>query len=428
MRDMLEGIEGRAAVLREYGVGAPPDCLRLTARVIQLCERCAKLMSHSMERVTGLSERTAIRSYSALKTIYILHPRHWWRSIRLLFNLDSHTARYAVRTSLAAALGMAIYKWTGIDHGYWLPFTVIIVMQPYFVATFRKAVDRTIGTVAGGMAGGLLLLLPAGLHLKEVLLFLSAMAMIYFFRAQYRISAFFITLNLVVLFSLSQVLDTRIILERAGLTILGATIAVGAGFALLPAWDKRWLPRYMARALERNWAYFRLTFLSGEMTAAHWTRYKRQAEVSNGNAFDSFNRAIQEPGGLQREYSRYYQLITHNVRVTRELNNIHLEEDAKGDSSGGNQDAAALVEQCTQTFLDVLTLGQRLSGKTFPEELLARPAAQTPRLNPAQKLYLERLSTELRMLKETLTGLLAQSDVPAEPATAETAMSVQRPI
>ncbi len=407
-QDALEHLSAQLALLESYAGPGPLPFARAIRRVNQLAGRCLKLMQRSMELLADVTEERMFRSYSLAKTIYILHPRHWWRNIRLLFHIDSHTARYAMRTSLAAGLAMAIYKWFEIDHGYWLPFTVIIVMQPYFIATFRKAIDRMIGTVLGGMAGSLLLLMPAGLHLKEAMLFVSAVAMVHFLRTQYKISSFFITLNLVLLFSVSQDLSRSLIFWRAGLTLGGAAIAVAAGFLLLPAWDRKWLPGFVAKALEKNWCYFLETLSAGSVAGqTGWTRHKRLAEVSNSNAFDSFSRAVQEPGGIRKLYAAYYQLITHNVRITRELNNIHLEDEGlKADpSAAADEETVALIRACAESFTAALAgISQFADVKVgaIPELDLSRPM---PALNTAQKLYLHRISTELDHLRQHIRTL-----------------------
>lgn len=407
---LLQAQLRQAGILSEYDFSGNEWLEPQIRRVVQLTERSAKLINRSLERLNVLPESSMIRSYSVIKTIYTLHPRHWWRSIRVLFSLDSHTARFAVRTAVAAGLGMAIYKYFNLtmERGYWLPLTVIIVLQPYFVATFKKALDRVIGTLTGGLVGGLLFLLPAGLHLKEILLFASAIALVHYSKTRYRISAFFITLNLTLLLSISRDLSPEIILWRAGFTLLGAVIAIIAGFSLLPAWDRTWLPRFSLRAFERNWCYFRQTFSGTAGLQSNWTRYKRQAEVSNGNAFDSFNRATQEPGGLRRSYAPYFALITHSVRITRELNNIHLEHEAAGNpqlSAEPDPETQALLKRIAESFIMAIKEIQPLSGKPIREELAFTIPEPAPSLNAAQKLYLARLDAELRQALQNIASL-----------------------
>lgn len=410
VQNSLEELSQKISLMEHYKGLQSIEVIRIIRRVILLSERCQKLVSRSMVLLGDLSESSLFRSYSLVKTVYVLHPRHWLRSIRLLFNLDSHTTRYAVRTAVAAGIAMFLDKIFDLERGYWLPLTVIIIMQPYFSATLRKALDRLIGTIAGGIAGGLVLRIPGELHIKELMLFLSAVAMVHFFRTRYRVSAFFITLNLVLLFSVSHELNKGIIFWRAGLTLAGAVIAVLTGFALLPAWDKKYLPRFAALALGRNWEYFQNSFSARSNASLRnaWTKYKRLAEVDNSNAFDSFNRAMQEPGGLKKEYKQYYQLITHNMRVTRELNNFHLEQEARNDQENlkvldpGVQE---IIQKSLVLFKEILA-HVAILGKNVPLETTDFIMPEyLPAMNTAQKIYLERLLKELEALRDDILVL-----------------------
>ncbi len=407
MRDALQNLRKQMAVM-EAALSDPSASEQVhLRRAVLLSGRCQRMMTRSMDLLSSTAEQRIYRAYPVLKTIYILHPRHLLTGLRALFSFDSHTARYATRTALAAAFATAIYKWWDIDHGYWLPFTVIIVMQPYFIATLRKGIDRLIGTVAGGIVGGLLIYLPPTLHIRELILFLSAVAMIHFFRLQYRISAFFITLHLVLLLSVSQELEKMLIVIRAAATLGGAIIAVAAGFLLLPNWDRKWLPRLMVKALTCNGAYFKFTLTRTPPEAQPaWTRSKRKAEVANANAYDSFTRALQEPGGLRHSFAGYFEVITHSIRITRELNNIQVEEEHKHEApSLSKPESEALIRECATLFKEVLEQASGLDPSPAMRPFSWDDSESLPALNALQMLYLSRLRTELRFLLEDLKEL-----------------------
>ncbi len=412
VRNRLQNLANALEVLRDHKGAVPLEISVVIRRTLQLTERAVKLIERSVERVQGVDEALAFRSYSVIKTLLILHPRHWLRNVRLLFNINTLTARYAIRTAIAAGAAMAIWKWFDIDHGYWIAFTVIIVLQPYFGATFKKAIDRIIGTVLGGLAGGFFLMLPAGLHLKEILLFISAAAMMYFFRSRYAIASFFITLNLVLLFSVSEELNPHLLITRAAATLGGALIAVIAGYALLPAWDKKYLPRHLAAALHKNYDYFIATFTSPQVSTV-WTRYKRQAETENSNAFDSFSRYMQEPHTDRKSHSVYYQFITHIVHITRELNNIHLEQEGKEETdrrSHATPEQMALIRESLALFNEVVASVPELYRKEAIERLDAFRAEHTTfRLTAPQVVYLEKMNADLKALGRNLDGILHQN-------------------
>lgn len=405
MEQTLQQLQQRIGVLAAYKAGSDVLLGRKISSLAHLARRCHKLLIRCLELEAKVAETTFFRSYSILKTAYVLHPKHWWRSIRVLFSFDSHTTKFVIRTSLASGLAIAIDKVFDFQRGYWLPFTVMIVLQPYFVATFKKAIDRLIGTISGGLVGGLVLMIPHGLYLKEAMLFLSAVAMIHFYKASYRISAFFITLNLVLLFSVSQELDKYVIFWRAGLTLAGAAIAVVAGFLLFPAWDKKYLPRYTAEAVFKNWLFFQNTFLV-QLHTGVWTKFKRQAEVSNSNAFNSYTRAMEEPGGLPDNFKIYYEIIAHNMRITRELNNIHLDTELDENLSyklANQQRLLDTIQQCIGLFDEILGHLRKVEvRKYFPAQIVHNLPEVLPELNPAQQIYLERLMVELTQIAKEL--------------------------
>lgn len=391
-------------LLRQYPLPPAGQQTAAIRRIIQLSDRTVKLLEHAILRIDHMGTDVPVyRSYSFIKTLFVLRPKYIWRNIRVLFNFNTLTTRYALRSAIAATAALFIYKWFQIDHGYWLPFTVMIVIQPYFGATLKRALDRIVGTIAGGLAGSLLLYLPVGMHFKELILFLSFIFMVYFIRKQYAVAVFVITLNLVLLFNLESAYNNMLMVTRAICTTGGALLAIISGFALLPDWDRKWLPEHLGKAILNNYNYFRATFYSD--SHAGWTRMKRAAESATSNVFDSFNRYIDEPGKANTEL--YYGIITTNVRITRNLNNIHLEQDEK------KSDPAARValhqqeriNECLHWFSEVVALLPALSASVSlppaPTDAVSSPFP----LNEAQLISLEKLIIELKTMKADLGKL-----------------------
>jgi hypothetical protein len=374
-------------------------------RILQLTGRTIKLLESAIQRIEHMGTDVPVyRSYSFVKTLFILKPKYFLGSLRVLFNLNSFTTRYALRSAIAATAALFIYKWFNIDHGYWLPFTVMIVIQPYFGATFTRAFERVGGTLLGGLAGSLLLHLPTGLHIKEGILFLTFILMVYYIRKRYAIAAFIITLNLVLLFNLQAAYNDMLMVTRALCTIGGALFAVISGFALLPTWDKKWLPSHLAEAIKSNYEYFIATFYS-HAPVTNWTKYKRSVESRNSNVFDSFNRYMQEPGKEKSEV--YYDLVTYNVRITRDLNNIHLEQEEKRADRNTNatDTQQARINHAYHLFNTVLKDLQKLDDLK-PKVMVYESTALAPfQLNDAQMIALEKLIIELKAMHEDLDEL-----------------------
>lgn len=401
LRSRIIRLQNMCALLRE---GAANHTEQKTInKVLHFTERIIKLVENAMGHITSVAnDKKVYRSYSLMKTLLILHHSHWLNSVRRLANVNTHSFRYALRTAIVATLALFISKVFEIPHGYWLPFTVMIVVQPYFGATLKKALDRVLGTILGVVFGGLILLLPPEFHAKEILLVVCPVLMVYFLRTQYSVATFFISLFLVALFAAENTFNTNVIIVRALSTIGGAALAVVGEFALLPTWDKKWLPRHIAEAINANYNYFLFTFYPNNFSSAHqWTHYRRLSESSNSNAFDSFNRYVQEPTSKEKNYSLHYQIISHCIRITRELNNYHIESDVQK-----NQSSRDLFAQQKENIKNNLVLFNAIEDRLASLNVVSKRdevqelidssiAPSTLPINETQAIYLDKLSIEL---------------------------------
>lgn len=408
IRSRINRLYRLTTLLRERLTQDDAESNRHIRRFAQLAERNAKIIEAAFNHLQGIvNERSMVRSYSLMKTIFILHPKYWLRYIQLLFNFSTFTARYALRSAIAAAVAMFIYKYWNIDHGYWIPFTLMIVMQTYFGATLTKARDRVIGTLAGGLVAGLFLRLPTGLYLQEALLFLTFIPMIVYLRTRYSLAAFFITLNLVLLFNINRELSSTLIITRALSTIAGAAIAIIAGFALLPTWDKKYLPVHLANAIQMNYNYF-LAIMFPKESDTTWTKYKRKAESGNSNAFDSFNRYMEEPTFRKKPFAIFYYIITHNIRITRELNNIQLEQGSGTviTDAAQLQKQAQLITDCLYWYNQSLPILKELSPEDVYEVFAIEQLPKHTQLTNHQEIYLEKMLVELKALNNDLKILV----------------------
>lgn len=404
LSNRISRLQQYISVLKQYDEYDSDKIKNSIGRVVQLTERTVKLIESCIAKLEEMGEdRRVFRSYSLFKTLFILHPGYWYRNMQLLFNFNTFTTRYAIRTAIGAGIAMLISKWFNIDHGYWIPFTVIIVSQPYFGATLKKAFDRVIGTVLGGIAGGLFLRLHTGLWIEIATLFICSVLMIYYLRRRYSVGAFFITISLIVLFNIELPVVPGLIYTRAFSTIGGSVIAVIAGFALLPHKDKKLLPVYLAKAICHNYEYFIHTFFFND--TINWTKYKRNAESNNSNVFDSFSRYILEPGGRKKHYSIYYQVITHNVRITRELNNINIERENNTETDDGTDMPDQRLEICLYWFRQNMQFVKQMEpGNTadLDREFTGETAIPITR---QQQVYLDRLISELKSMHQDLEKL-----------------------
>lgn len=422
----VDRLKKLALFISEQPEAEIPHLKVLVKKILVLTDRVVKLVDKSLDILSKPDERRVYKSYSFIQTLNILHPRYLSNNVKQLFNPDRVTTKYALRIGIAAFIGALIgflladnsffslwlqqrYGFSLIElyhHGYWIPFTTIIVSQPYFGATLKKGIERTIGTLAGIIVGSVFLMLPFPDLSRFVLVFVSSVFLIYFLRRQYSIAAFFITLMLVGLLAIEPTFNEGLMYSRLFCTVIGSVLAISAGFLLLPAWDKNELPRFLAEAFIANFTYFKETFYNMEGQTA-WTKLKRTAETKNSNAYDSFTRFMQEMRGRRKGYANYYYMLTHNVRITRELNNFHSETELEQEKVPIREKAKyyEMLNECDDLFRANLKLTIKAGNKyvdvnltkTFPENGFSNI---TPTEN--QLVFVEKVLIELKAIQAGL--------------------------
>jgi len=318
--------------------------------------------------------KAGIYEFSLVGFLRGLHPRTWWRGLVIVFNTDTYIFKFALRTTIAAMIGMGVYKWFGIDHGYWIPFTILIVLQPDFGSTWKKAAHRMGGTVLGVLTGGLILLIPSNYSILEIMLFISTFCMIYFIRSNYTVAVYFITVTLMLMYKTTNDASWAIIGTRVACTVGGSLLAIAAGYLFFPVWEKNRLPELMVEALNANLRYAHLLFrIQAADTEKHqWLKLRRKAEAANSNAFNSMQRLMNEPGTHKILTNKYFALVANTVRLTREINRLALLwKDNPGVTISDTYAAelAGTLENMTGRFSAALLYYQQLPQDQLLEKL-----------------------------------------------------------
>jgi hypothetical protein len=151
------------------------------------------------------------------------------RQIPLSLPRLSHTAgfAYAVRLTLTVVLSAEIYRRLGIQSGYWIPMTAMLVQKPAFFETFNRALLRIAGTVAGA---GLSTYALAHLHPEPITLAILATLAAFLsyvtISVNYGVFSVFLTSYIVFLLSLNSLPGPVIAHRRALCTIAGGLIAL----------------------------------------------------------------------------------------------------------------------------------------------------------------------------------------------------------
>lgn len=387
-------------------------------RLIFLAERTLKLVERAIELSESKNEKIAIKSYSFGQTLNILHPKYLGSNIRQMFNFDTSSSKYSLRLGVAAAIGLIISRLVfPTTNGYWIPFTIFIVSQPFFGATFKKGLDRSIGTIVGAIVGTLLLLIPFQEILRPAIILISAILMIYYLKKSYSRAAFFMTLFLIGLLNIEAHFSLNILGVRIATTIIGSAISILSGFIIFPIWDKNLLPEYMKAAILNNYLYFKNVFYYKVPEDQLWTKCKKNAETANSNAFDSISRLMQEPTFKEKTstVSNSYYLLNHNIRITRELNNFNRDNeflDLNKEVIKEKHDFAVLLMDCDQLFKANVELVSKIYNDpnilvelSYPNEGLKNAHPTADQRNYVQKMLIELKSINNGLIKKYTKSL-----------------------
>ncbi len=161
-----------------------------------------------------------------------LHRRTMLQRLRAVPSVLPRISReagfsYALRLSTTVVLAAELYRRLGIQSGYWIPMTALLVQKPAFFETLTRALLRIAGTLAGAVLSTYFLV-----HIHTTPFALAALATTFAFLSfatntvNYGLFSLFLTSYIVFLLSLNVLPGPMIAHRRALCTIAGGLIAL----------------------------------------------------------------------------------------------------------------------------------------------------------------------------------------------------------
>ena len=279
------------------------------AAVERDCLLSLEVVYESLRAIWTGSEPRAGRA-AALRSSLIDHvvppssPQLWLDALRANFTPRSVMFRHALRLATVTSVDVIILHLIHLNHGYWLPMTSIIVLQPYTGETWRRSGDRVGGTVAGAVLAALLAAtIPSETGIMTVICIGCAFTLATY-AADYAWYCFFLTPTIVLL-TLPHLRDWHFAAVRMGMTGLGALLALIAMLLFWPERESVQLPGLLARAVAADAAYLRAmlkfwTCPAGDIAARTLAEReilapaRRACGLATNDAEDSLDRALLE--------------------------------------------------------------------------------------------------------------------------------------
>lgn len=143
------------------------------------------------------------------------------------------TFRHAVRLAAAVGAGECLALAFTIDHGYWIPLTIALILRSDMGATLSRALLRVTGNLGAVATIGTVLLLAGNpIWLMIVLTFAAATLTLRWFTANYALAAGGLAGTVLVMLE-AGVPDAEVLAMRLANVLIGGAIAVVA-FLVVP--------------------------------------------------------------------------------------------------------------------------------------------------------------------------------------------------
>jgi uncharacterized membrane protein YccC len=354
--------------------------------------------------------------------------------------VDPVLLRFTIRLIFLTVLATALAHALALPHGYWLPFTLLVVLQPDYGSTRARAAQRVTGTLLGSLlAIGLLwLALPA--PVLFALMSVSMFAFGFFMKRNYSIGVLFVTIFVVLLTGLHQPVTASLAWERLAANALGGVLALLGALIFWPVWERRRFPPILAASLRANlhyWQQIDQRLREGRAFDDDIIKAKQRVETANAAVFASLQRLMADPKNRQTGLEHTAALANGNLRLTRAFSVAALQLHAgtpftspahvhfSAQLSRTLTTLASAVEGVTETPDTLRACRRELTAPTSADPSASSPAIAAP---PAGDLTRHHalahlrasLGTELAALllaaeSSQALGMFEDPDAPDEP-------------
>lgn len=408
---MAETRLGRSIAMRTIGDGgnAPSGTTTPTTLGAAMLARLEDDASMAGDLANTLESATS-PSVSDMSPTAAASAPSAWHLLRVAIAPRSTALHHALRVGLVTAAATALVRAIGLERGYWVTLTAVIILQPSMGSTYVKALQRVVGTVIGG---ALTAALASVLHTPNailVLTFVLSAVCIAFLPVNYALYSVILTPAFVLIAEVSAG-DWHLAGVRIVNTIIGGGLALVGAVVLWPEREQERFGRYAGESLRAAAAHLRTV-------AANWTRLdaaaeaaiaaaRRTAGVAAINAEGSVERLLAERGPRSRRAEPAMAIAAYARRLVVAATGL-----AAARFTPGAAGVSAEVERfasLASAELDALAASAEQLGQASAET----PPVELPRIAPVREAaeavsdplvapQLERLARAVSVIRQAL--------------------------
>jgi uncharacterized membrane protein YccC len=367
------------AVERERTPGAPPafpepadgDAESLVARLTASLRREAM---RAWEAAAGVESGKAIRLPESLPAA---PSQPIGEVLRENLTFRSVTFRHALRVGVTAAAATALAHYLGVQRGYWVTLTALIVLQPSAGATWVKGLQRIGGTMAGGILAALIGALVHDQHAMLGIIFVLACGTASMLQVNYAVYSALLTPTFVLLAETSAP-DRHLPMIRIANTLIGGALALAAARLLWPAPERLAFRGRLAEALRASGAYLRVAArrYAGAATRAEADAARRNTGLSVLNAEESLQLVLWE-GSAGHAPEAGMAALAYLRRLGETANALAY---APAGRDGTAAEVVAFGESAARALDDLAAVAEETRDAFIAEEIHP-PATPDPAVN-----------------------------------------------
>ncbi len=340
------GIEAAATLLAAHGRDAAP----FDAHMAALFADTFRTLSQRWEQAGAAPPPASGKAAPGG-----VHPAPVWR----------HAARLAVTVGAVRLVTTHF----GLPYAYWATMAVLVVMQPHAAVTWPRMVERSLGSIVGGLAAALLAWLVPTPHFMLLVIFPLAAATIAFRAVNYTLFVACLTTLFVLVIDLGAFgHGDAIAASRIVNNVLGSLFGLLGCLLLWPDPPPAPFTNQVAQAIKSNIAYA-VTVLGGGATPDTTDAARKQAGIGSSTAEVALQRMILEGRARPDRRRAAAALLAALRRLAGVTTAVWLGED------GGRHAEAGAARAVGDALIVTLLVGAP-EPPPLPPALAATPIGQ----------------------------------------------------
>jgi uncharacterized membrane protein YccC len=238
--------------------------------------------------------------------------------LRANFAPDSAVLRHALRMAVLVGGSDLVVRLAGLQRGYWVPLTILVVLRPDFGSTLQRSVMRVAGTIVGLLlASELVHWVPVGDWYQIALIAVFCFGLRLAGPGNLGLSAVCLAGLVVVLLAINGFSTHATVVDRSLATLAGGALAIVASL-VRPAWEREVMAERLATLLDAYRSYLdTVADLSTDRAALQQTR--SASRLARTNAQASVDRARTEPGANIAQVELGRSVLANSHRLVRSV-------------------------------------------------------------------------------------------------------------